>query len=173
MTSEQSPNINNNFEYGDYSGMDVVMDDLIAIFTDNRNEAGGSGDSVDVYVAGIAPGAAAVPGRVPDGADVPGVPLTVERDGSNLALDWGVACGAAEDYAIYEGTLGDPAGAMPLTCSTGGQTDAVVEPSAGNRFYLVVATGGGSEGSYGLASSGAERTPPAGACLPQMVGPCP
>ena len=29
------------------------MQDLIAIYTDNRNEGGGGGDSVDVYAAGI------------------------------------------------------------------------------------------------------------------------
>ena len=28
------------------------MDRLIAIFTDNRNEAGGTTDSVDIYAAG-------------------------------------------------------------------------------------------------------------------------
>ncbi len=52
LTSEQSPAINDGFEFGDYNGMDVVMNDLIAIFTDNRNESGGGGDSVDVYAAG-------------------------------------------------------------------------------------------------------------------------
>jgi hypothetical protein len=52
LTSELSPSINNGFEFGDYNGMDVVMNDLIAIFTDNRNEGGGSADSVDVYAAG-------------------------------------------------------------------------------------------------------------------------
>jgi len=52
LTSEMSPEINDFFEFGDYNGLDVVLDDLIAIFTDNRNEAGGGGDSVDVYAAG-------------------------------------------------------------------------------------------------------------------------
>ncbi|MEE8523009.1 MAG: hypothetical protein V3T72_03685, partial [Thermoanaerobaculia bacterium] len=52
VTSQQSPNIGDTFEFGDYNGLDVVMQDLIAIFTDNRAEGGG-GDSVDVYAAGI------------------------------------------------------------------------------------------------------------------------
>ncbi len=52
LTSEQSPSINDSFEFGDYNGMDVVMNDLVAIFTDNRNEGGGATDSVDVYAAG-------------------------------------------------------------------------------------------------------------------------
>jgi len=52
LTAEQSPNIVNSFEFGDYNGLDVIMNDLIAIYTDNRNESGGSGDSVDVYASG-------------------------------------------------------------------------------------------------------------------------
>jgi len=53
ITSEQSPNIVNGFEFGDYNGLDIVMNDMIAIFTDNRNEGGGGGDSVDIYAASI------------------------------------------------------------------------------------------------------------------------
>ena len=52
LTTESSPDITDGFEFGDYNGLDVVMNDLIAIFTDNRNEGGGGGNSVDVYVAG-------------------------------------------------------------------------------------------------------------------------
>ncbi|MEM7351248.1 MAG: hypothetical protein AAF657_10610 [Acidobacteriota bacterium] len=53
ITAAQSPNIGSSFEFGDYNGLDIVMSDLIAIYTDNRNEGGGGGDSVDVYAAGI------------------------------------------------------------------------------------------------------------------------
>ncbi|MEZ5333239.1 MAG: sialidase family protein [Thermoanaerobaculia bacterium] len=52
LTAEQSPNITTSFEFGDYNGLDVVMNDVIAIYTDNRNESGGGGNSVDVYAAG-------------------------------------------------------------------------------------------------------------------------
>ena len=172
VTSEQSPNINNSFEFGDYSGMDIVMNDLIAIFTDNRNESGGSADSVDVYAAGISPGTAA-PGRIPGSRNVPGIPLTVERSGSDLLLEWDTACGGAGNYAIYRGAIGDPASMVQLQCSTGGQTNATITPTAGNWFYVVVATSGGAEGSYGLNSDDEERAPAAAPCLPQMVGPCP
>lgn len=51
LTSASSPNIGNSFEFGDYNGLDVVMNDLIAVFTDNRSEAPRGGDSVDVYAA--------------------------------------------------------------------------------------------------------------------------
>ena len=52
LTTVTSPKINNGFEFGDYNGLDVVMNDLIAIFTDNRSEDGGGGNSVDVYAVG-------------------------------------------------------------------------------------------------------------------------
>ena len=53
VTAQQSPNIGDTFEFGDYNGLDIVLDDLVAIYTDNRNEGGGGADSVDVYAAGI------------------------------------------------------------------------------------------------------------------------
>ncbi|MEE8522470.1 MAG: sialidase family protein, partial [Thermoanaerobaculia bacterium] len=38
VTAEQSPNISGSFEFGDYNGLDVVGNDVIAIYTDNRDE---------------------------------------------------------------------------------------------------------------------------------------
>lgn len=49
LTTESSPNISDTFEFGDYNGLDAVMDKAIAVFTDNRLEGSGSGDSIDVY----------------------------------------------------------------------------------------------------------------------------
>jgi hypothetical protein len=49
LTSEISPNISDSFEFGDYNGMDAVMGKAIAVFTDNRRESTGSGDSIDIY----------------------------------------------------------------------------------------------------------------------------
>lgn len=51
VSAELSPNINDNFEFGDYSHMDGVLDNIIAIYTDNRDEAGGASPSKDVYAA--------------------------------------------------------------------------------------------------------------------------
>jgi hypothetical protein len=80
VTTEMSPNIADSFEYGDYSGLDIVMSDLIAIFTDNRDESGGSNESVDVYAAGITPGEGPFcgdntidPSETCDGADLGGL----------------------------------------------------------------------------------------------------
>lgn len=55
VTSAQSPNIADSFEFGDYNGLDATLGNLIAVFTDNRAEGGG-GDSVDVYAVGRASG---------------------------------------------------------------------------------------------------------------------
>ncbi len=175
VTSEMSPNILDGFEFGDYSGLDIVMDDLVAIFTDNRNEAGGGGDSIDVYFAGIEPGSAsaAAPGRIRGAKGVSGSPLTLSKTGGDLTLDWSAVCGAGTDYAIYEGVLPDIENKTQRMCSTGGSTTATLTPGADQRFYLVVATDGGAEGSYGQASDDTERTPSAAPCHPQDIGPCP
>ncbi len=56
LTTATSRNITDSFEWGDYNGMDMVMNDIMAIYTDNRDESGGSAQSVDVYaVGGFAP----------------------------------------------------------------------------------------------------------------------
>lgn len=54
ITTESSPNASGGFEFGDYNGLDVSADGGIAIFSDNRGEAGGS-PSIDVYVAPTVP----------------------------------------------------------------------------------------------------------------------
>lgn len=48
LTSTTSPLINDGFEWGDYNGLDHVVR-RSTIFTDNRDESGGSSESVDVY----------------------------------------------------------------------------------------------------------------------------
>ncbi|MEM7352881.1 MAG: sialidase family protein [Acidobacteriota bacterium] len=58
LTSVTSMHISNGFEWGDYNGLDIVLNNLIAIYTDNRNEGGGGGDSVDAYAIGRTTGPA-------------------------------------------------------------------------------------------------------------------
>ncbi len=53
LTGQQSPRINEVNQLADYIGLDVVLNDLIAVHTDNRREGGGVGDSVDIYAQGI------------------------------------------------------------------------------------------------------------------------
>ena len=56
LTTVSSPNIGDSFEFGDYNGFDVSVGNFLAIFTDNRVEAGPPGASVDAYVAGTLDG---------------------------------------------------------------------------------------------------------------------
>jgi hypothetical protein len=53
LSTESGPNITTGFEWGDYNGLSAVMRELLAIYTDNRNELGGGGNSVDVYGIGF------------------------------------------------------------------------------------------------------------------------
>lgn len=53
LSSVQSPNISNAFEFGDYNGLDVFLNDAIGVFTDNRDESVGGAESVDIYAAGV------------------------------------------------------------------------------------------------------------------------
>ncbi len=177
VTSELSPNIDDSFEFGDYSGLDIVMNDLVAIFTDNRSEGGGTGDSIDVYAAGITPGGGGGggAGRIPGSRNVTGTPLTITRLGNgDLQLDWSAVCGAGSDYGVYDGVLTVLDDTNPVQCSTGGATSTTLTPAAGDRFYLVVANdGAGAEGSYGRRSDDSERPVSASACFPQSIGACP
>lgn len=171
LTSVSSINIADGFEWGDYNGLDVLGNSLIAIFTDNRKETGGVGDSVDVY--GAAAPAAAGAGEVPDGRFVAGVPLSATRVGVQIALDWSAACGPATDYATYEGQLENLASAVPKSCTSGGATQYAFAPATGNRFYLVAPLANGREGSYGRRSDGTQRVPSASPCAPQQLAACP
>lgn len=117
------------------------------------------------------------PGSVPDGDAIPGTPLTVAKSLStpgSLDLAWGAACGpSAADYAVYEGSLGSWYSHTAILCSTTGSRAATVAPATGSRYYLVVPLDDQSEGSYGTASSGAERPRPGAHCRTQRnTTPC-
>jgi hypothetical protein len=114
-------------------------------------------------------------GAVPDGGAIAGVPLTLAKaSGEQITLAWGPSCVTADtDYEVYEGVLGSFASHVSVLCSTGGSVDATISPGSDHRYYLVVPTTGGVEGSYGTTSAGTERPPSASACRPQDVAPCP
>ena len=114
-------------------------------------------------------------GTVPDGATIPGAPLTVHKPGLDLlALSWGPSCNPADtDFAVYEGVMGNFGVISPRFCTTGGQTSVLLSPIGGNTFYLVVPlnVSGGFEGSLGLQSPDVER-PAANGCFQQVVLQC-
>ena len=102
-------------------------------------------------------------------------PLIVTKSGSNLVFSWGkpsIACNPT-DYAVYVGdlttlrTTGYSHNTV-LTCSAGGTsyTISLSDPRIGAAsYFLVVATDGASEGSYGKKTDGTERPVSAAACV--------
>jgi hypothetical protein len=113
-------------------------------------------------------------GRVPE-HQADGVPLTISKSVDQIELAWGAACGAtaSTDYAVYEGTIGSWYSHTARSCSTNGMLSTSFVPPAGNRYYLVAARNGASQGSYGTDSSGAEIPPAPDACVPQELASCP
>jgi hypothetical protein len=89
--------------------------------------------------------------------------------GGQIQLDWSDSCQPDEDYAVYEGELGQFYTHAPVVCSTGGATLAAVQPGLDAAYYLVAPTRGGHEGSYGKASNGVERPQLCGACFPRAL----
>jgi hypothetical protein len=126
-------------------------------------------------------------GAVPDGDDVPGEPLLLEKvdtpEGMALNLTWGSSCVANDiSYAVYEGILGAFGTHVPVTCSTSDALNYQLAPLEGNdTYYLVVPwsppDGQGffpAEGSYGRTSEGVERVQNIQyACMQQAFGGCP
>ncbi len=117
VTTVQSPNISDGFEWGDYNGLDIVLSNLIAIYTDNRNETG-VGDSPDVYGIGITPGGAAVcgngtieAGEACDGANLGGQSC-VTQGCSGGTLSCSAGCTSFNTSACV-GCAGQGAGTVP------------------------------------------------------------
>jgi hypothetical protein len=136
-------------------------------------------DTCACFVGWIGPDcstmAASGAGRVPDGGPLPGTPLTVApAGGGDITLSWGASCVSSDtDYEVYEGTLGSFTTHAPRTCSTSGALSFTLTPAAGSAYYLVVPRNATREGSYGEASSGAERPPSGSACVIQDLADCP
>jgi hypothetical protein len=109
-------------------------------------------------------------GAVPDGVNVPGNPLAIMFDGTDITLIWSATCLQSDnDFAVYEGTLGQFSSHSARMCSTGGMISATFSAPAGNAYYLVVPNNGTNEGSYGRDSLSFERTPAATSCMPQEL----
>lgn len=112
------------------------------------------------------------PGGVPPTIRVgPGAP-----DGSTVVVSWDASCSAgAEDYTIYEGTIGSWYSHTAIDCNDDGTPlTETVATSPGNTYYLVVPTNPDGEGSYGTDSGGGERPRGTGTCTAaRVIGPCP
>lgn len=112
---------------------------------------------------------------VPGPGDV-GPSLMVEHGpGSLLNLLWQGSCSSlAQDYAIYEGAIGEWTSHTAIDCHDDlGDRSEVVDASPGNRYYLIVPLSGDMEGSYGKISGGSERSRGTSVCAPvQVVDSC-
>ena len=93
--------------------------------------------------------------------------------GGDIVFSWSASCAAADDYAIYEGVLGDFTSHVPRLCSTAGMTSVHLSPAAGDVYYLVVPNNHFREGSHGLMNPPAERARGAVSCMGQELGTCP
>ena len=110
------------------------------------------------------------PGRVPS----PSLRLRKSVTPGNITLTWSASTSAgAEDYGIYQGTIGTWTSHASITCSTGSALTADVTPGTGNRYYLVVPNNRNDEGSYGKRSSGVERPPGSSPCRALQAFGCP
>jgi hypothetical protein len=152
LTTVLSPQVDDSFEWGDYNGLDVVGSQLISIFTDNRNEGGGTADSIDVYASGITIGGG--PGNTP-----PTVTITAPASGTSVAQGTSVTfSGTATDpedgtisgsltwSSSINGNIGSGASFSTSTLSAGTHTiTASVTDSAGapgSAAITLTVTGG-------------------------------
>ena len=90
--------------------------------------------------------------------------------GGQLALSWEPSCAQdAEDYAIYQGTIGAWSSHTALDCTddAGDRVETLSAP-ASSSYFLVVALGADAEGSYGSGASG-ERPRGASTCAPARI----
>jgi len=95
-----------------------------------------------------------------------------------VTVTWGASCsGQASNYALYQGNLSMLRSGMwdhvPVSCAAGTDLTETFAPAPGNRYYLVAPLAGGSEGSLGKASSGADIPASDAACAPREASSCP
>jgi hypothetical protein len=145
---------------------------LWQLWDHNKNVPGGA--PYLMAAESVVGGGPVAAGQTPNGATVPGTPLTIVMEPSgDVTLSWGTSCLIGDtDYEIYEGTVGSYSSHAPVSCTTGGATTSTFPPSGGATYYIVVPRTGSREGSYGQDSTGAERPQSASPCLPQQFGGC-
>jgi len=89
----------------------------------------------------------------------------------NLILSWDASCSVGgEDYAIFEGVLGDWSSHTAIDCSdNGGDLTESVPLPADDRYYLVVPHNAAYYGSFGLNSALEERPVGTAVCAPAQA----
>ncbi|MGH9868976.1 MAG: S8 family serine peptidase [Candidatus Polarisedimenticolia bacterium] len=98
------------------------------------------------------------PPPIPDGASVPGQPLTVQRAGNDLLLTWDAATCPAAAVNVYWGNIGSYGSFAGGFCDLPPTGSATVS-LPGDVWMIVVATDGSStDGSHSRTGAGAELT---------------
>ena len=143
---------------------------LQAVFDLATEDVGFSPELLEV-TACYTPGLQSAPGYVP-------ATIRVDRsltDPDKLRISWSTSCAAAaEDYGIYQGSLGQFDTHSALDCSDdGADLEEEVPLPAQDSYYLVVPHAQGLEGSYGADSSAAQRPTGGTSCAAaQLLGGC-
>ncbi len=121
-------------------------------------------------------GAVSSPGAVPNGAEVAGPMLLLDKSSGEIQLEWGSSCAPGDtDYTLYQGSLtGAFAGHVPLVCSTGGMTTITLPMGIGpsRSYFLVAPRNEFFQGSLGTTSQGTPRPAGPAPCLPGNGGAC-
>lgn len=94
----------------------------------------------------------------------------------DVILSWLPSCAeGAQDYGIYQGTIGTWYSHTALDCNdAGADLSEQVTPGSGNVYFLVVPLNYMGEGSYGVRSSGVQRPIGGAVCAsPQLLTGCP
>jgi hypothetical protein len=113
------------------------------------------------------------PGRVPPIG--PSHLLIGKATAPQIQLFWGPSTSVgAEDYGIYEGTIGAWGVHSAIDCTdNGADLTEIVTPGTGSHYYLVVPHNPNVEGSYGTNSFGGERPVGVVRCRPIQGLECP
>jgi hypothetical protein len=157
---------------------DVMSEAVGRTTTTSTNSCSGMGigttfcELADGSVDAFARRATVLQSETPPGGRITG--LQAAKAGASITLNWLPSCSTGDtDYEVYEGSVGNWASHVPVTCTTGSATTSTFAPAAGDRYYLVVPRTNANEGSYGKDSASVERPSSAAMCVPQAVGLCP
>lgn len=144
-TSVTSPHIEDTFQWGDYNGLDVLGTQVIGVFTDNRNESGGSTDSVDVYAAAAPGGGGCTPPAPPTGVTATAAGQT------QINVSWNASAGATS-YNILRGTTsGGPYTQVGTSTTTSFPNTGLTCNTA--YYYVVQAVGACTSGNSAQATA--------------------